>query len=519
MKKIYTYLAMFVAAATMVACENAPEGNVTPDATGKPINITIGDLSRVMLGEDGKTITWEVGDVLGLFHVINGEVSPTGNNSTYTVTEVSADGKTATITGDATWSGEEGDTHEFYIYYSRRDNADATPTVLKKTLTANQKYNTDHSVWENFGNYIFAYGKATSYTYGEDVVFDAIDPYFGMLRLNITNNTGEDITISEVSLTNDTEYLVGTHSIDLTTPNAPIVYAGNEKKTIPLAVTNGTVAAGESIDVRFLMSAKDYSETNFTVAVTSDIGLHPEVTFEGGNIGYGGRASKAITIEAVPTTKYKVGDIVDGGVLFWMSDDKKTGKVVCGQGQKAVLNFSTEALKETLVTDVDADNGAANIAKIKEYATTNSLDFATSFPAPYYCDELKGDWYLPARNELKALFAAYVGRADWSATSDLPSKTGSEDGEAWMGTEAARNAFNNALENAPIITKEDGSANDYNLTAITNDNLFTLSSTETSSGKSVRFVKFNIRYETEASKYAKSTQRIVRCVKVVDLTE
>ncbi|MBR7128753.1 MAG: hypothetical protein IKD05_00585, partial [Tidjanibacter sp.] len=147
MKKIYTYLAMFVAAATMVACENAPEGNVTPDATGKPIEITIGDLSRVMLGEDGKTITWKEGDVLGLFHVINGAVSPTGNNSTYTVTEVSEDGKTAKITGDATWSGTESDEHEFYIYYSRRNNADATPTALLKTLTSAQKYNTKHSAW------------------------------------------------------------------------------------------------------------------------------------------------------------------------------------------------------------------------------------------------------------------------------------------------------------------------------------------------------------------------------------
>lgn len=205
MKKIYTYLAMFVAAATMVACENAPEGNVTPDATGKPIEITIGDLSRVMLGEDGKTITWEVGDVLGLFHVIDGAVSPTGNNSKYTVTAVSDDGKTATITGNATWSGAEDATHEFYIYYSYRDaDTGVTPDDLRKTLTSEQKYNTDLSVWENFGNYLFAYGKATSYTYGGNVVFDAIDPYFGMLRLNITNNTGEEITISEVNLANDT---------------------------------------------------------------------------------------------------------------------------------------------------------------------------------------------------------------------------------------------------------------------------------------------------------------------------
>ncbi|MBQ5670035.1 MAG: hypothetical protein IIV29_05020, partial [Tidjanibacter sp.] len=335
MKKIFAYLAMFTAAATFVACENAPEGNVTPDATGKPIEITIGDESRVMLGEDGETITWKVGDVLGLFHVVNGEVSPTGKNSTYTVKSVSADGKTATITGDATWSGDEDDTHEFYIYYSRRNNDDATPTALLKTLTSAQKYNTNHSVWENFGNYIFAYGQAKDVEYGQAIVFDAINPYFGMLRLNITNNTGEDITISEVNLANETEFMVGTHSIDLTTPNAPIVYTQNQKKSIPLEITNGEVAAGESIDVRFLVSAKDYSDVDFTVTVTSDKGIHPTVSFKGGNIGYGARASKSITIEAAPTSAYKVGDVFNNeGVIFWISADKTQAKIVAGPSAK-----------------------------------------------------------------------------------------------------------------------------------------------------------------------------------------
>lgn len=507
MKKIYTYLAMFVAAATMVACENAPEGNVTPDATGKPINITIGDLSRVMLGEDGKTITWEVGDVLGLFHVINGEVSPTGNNSTYTVTEVSADGKTATITGDATWSGEEGDTHEFYIYYSRRDNADATPTVLKKTLTSEQKYNTDHSVWTNFGNYIFAYGKATSYTYGEDVVFDAIDPYFGMLRLNITNNTEEEITISKVNLTNDTEVLVATHSIDLTTPNAPIEYAGNEKKTIALTVTNGTVAAGESIDVRFLMSAKDYSATNFTVAVTSSQGLHPEVTFEGGNIGYGGRASKAITIEAVPTTKYKIGDVFNNeGVIFWIAPDNQSAKLVSPVTQKgSTINYASEVFTSpSEYRATDANDGTVNVATMKAYASANGKEFTSYFPAAAYCESLGEGWYLPAWNELKTIVAAYVGSANPSA-----SEYDTLDDTDWATYATQRESFDNALKS---ITDGVGLAEGAG-------EIYVLCSTETGNGEKAKGIYFTQFKKSDGfAKYAKAG-RAARCIKVVELTE
>lgn len=500
MKKIYTYLAMFVAAATMVACENAPEGNVTPDATGKPINITIGDLSRVMLGEDGKTITWEVGDVLGLFHVINGEVSPTGNNSTYTVTEVSADGKTATITGDATWSGEESDEHEFYIYYSRRSAADGvTPDDLRKTLTSEQKYNTDLSVWENFGNYLFAYGKATSYTYGGNVVFDAIDPYFGMLRLNITNNTGEDITISEVNLTNDTEFLVGTHSIDLRTSEAPIVYTANQKKSIPLAVTNGTVKAGESIDVRFLMSAKDYSETDFTVTVTSSQGIHPEVTFTGGNIGYGARAAKAIAIEAVHTTKYKVGDVFNNeGVIFWISEDKTQAKIVAGKSEKLAYCKDKTTVTNTTSANPNAslDDGTKNMAVVAEVDPGY-----TKHPAFKYCSEMGEGWYLPARREVKALIAGYHGVATYNDVS--------ADGvdPATEGTPCYY--FNSQLKSiaggVALDSKSGGG-----------DSVFTSNEKDAANA---HYFNVNKKQTTDPSGPKNSSSRYARCIKVVDLTE
>lgn len=516
MKKIYTYLAMFVAAATMVACENAPEGNVTPDATGKPIEITIGAQNRALLNlTDGKSVTWEADDQIGLFHTIDGSVSENCKNEPYTA---DAAGATATFTGDATWGDKAEGTHNFYVYYPYRSDKCDDPTALVKTLTNKQTYDVTGD-WDEFGaKYSFAYAKVENVAYGDKVVFpDALKQLFCILRLTLTNNTGSDITISQVTVESDKTNIRRPYTIDIT--KDPATTTGEGTKLITCTVQNGTVANGNSVDIRVALGAEDYSSDTFTIVVTSNMGVHPAVTFTGKKLGQGERASKSITIEAAPTSKYKIGDIVDGGVLFWMSDDKKTGKVVCGQGQMAILNFSTEGLKTTKVSDGNADEGDANIAKIKEYATTNSLDFATSFPAPSYCDELKGDWYLPARNELKALFAAYVGRDDWSATSDLPDTTGSETGDAWMGTEAARNAFNAALNSAPIITKEDGTANDYNLTAIPSDNLFALSSTETSEGKTVWLVKFNIRYETNSNKYAKSTKRIVRCIKRVDLTE
>lgn len=499
MKKIFAYLAMFTAAATFVACENAPEGNVTPDATGKPIEITIGDESRVMLGEDGETITWKVGDVLGLFHVVNGEVSPTGKNSTYTVKSVSADGKTATITGDATWSGDEDDTHEFYIYYSRRNNDDATPTALLKTLTSAQKYNTNHSVWENFGNYIFAYGQAKDVEYGQAIVFDAINPYFGMLRLNITNNTGEDITISEVNLANETEFMVGTHSIDLTTPNAPIVYTQNQKKSIPLEITNGEVAAGESIDVRFLVSAKDYSDVDFTVTVTSDKGIHPTVSFKGGNIGYGARASKSITIEAAPTSAYKVGDVFNNeGVIFWISADKTQAKIVAGPSAKKA--YCTD---KTTVTNTTSANNAENLNDgTRNMALVAEVDPGyAKHPAFKYCADMGEGWYLPARREVKALIAAYHGVSIYDEVS--------ADGVDPATPDTPCYYFNSQLKSlaggVALDSKSGGG-----------DSVFTSNEKDAANA---HYFNVNKKQTSDPSGAKTSTSRYARCIKVVDLTE
>ncbi len=516
MKKIFAYLAMFTAAATFVACENAPEGNVTPNATGKPIEITIGDESRALLDlTDGKTVTWEAGDQVGFFHHVNGTVSATANNKPYTA---GAAGATATFTGEATWSGTAEDTHNIYVYYPYRDRANTADLIVIQ-MTKDQAYDVTAPTWRVGATYGFAYGKADNVEYGKAVEIGAMKQYFGILRLNITNGTTEDVTISKVTATVSNTFIYASHRLNITGDEAVLADIRDKGKTISTTVSNGVVKAGESIDIRLVVSPNDYSGDTFNISIESDKGVHPAIEFTGGNIAQGGRASKDITLAAVPTSSYKIGDIVDNGVLFWMSDDKKTGKVVCGQGYIGVMGTTNEALKETFLSLGDTD-GAANMTKYKKYASDNSLDFASSFPAPYFCDVLDGDWYLPAREEMQALFAAYVGRANWSATSDLPSKTGSETGDAWVGTETARTAFNTALSNAPVISVAAGStAPAYNLTAFTSDNIFALSSSETSTGANARVLKFNIRYETTGAKWTKSTKRITRCIKVVDLTE
>lgn len=106
----------------------------------------------------------------------------------------------------------------------------------------------------------------------------------------------------------------------------------------------------------------------------------------------------------------KIGDIVEGGVLWYISADGTSGKVLYLDRSKEKLNFATEATVEFPET-ASADDGAVNMAVLKKIDPS-----LASFPAAKYCEDLEGDWYLPAANEMKALFEAYNGTT-WEGAS------------------------------------------------------------------------------------------------------
>lgn len=486
MKKIFAYLAMFTAAATFVACENAPEGNVTPDATGKPIEITIGDTNRALLDlTDGKSVTWEAGDQVGFYHQVGENIAVV--NLPYTAKGA---GVSTTFEGNATWSGTAEDTHNVYVYYPYREDKCDNPKSIVKTLTNKQTYDVTGN-WAEFGaKYCFAYGKAENVTPGSPVVISEMKQLFCVLRLTITNNSGADVTISKVVVESDKTNIRRPYTIDITQDVATTT--GEGTKDITVTVQNGTVANGQSIDVRVAIGAEDYSGDTFTVTVTSDQGTHPAVTFAGKKLEQGERATKAIALEAVPTSGYKVGDIVDGGVLFWMSDDKKTGKIVAGpRAEGANAMFCKDRTTTTGANDLD--NGANNVATVKLVDPT--LD---NHPAFKFCEDMGEGWYLPARREIKALLAAYHGVASYDEVSG--------DGVDPATTGTPCYYFNSQLTSLPngaaLDTKSGGGDSVY-------------SSNEKSAANAYYF---NVnKKQSDPNGVKNSDKRTARCVKLVNL--
>ena len=129
-------------------------------------------------------------------------------------------------------------------------------------------------------------------------------------------------------------------------------------------------------------------------------------------------------VSAQTSEPAKIGDIVEGGVLWYISADGTSGKVLYPGRSKGKMPFATEstvAFPET----ASADDGAVNVAILKKIDPS-----LASFPAAKYCEDLEGDWYLPASNEMKALFEAYNGTTWEGASGGRPESITPEEQKA-----------------------------------------------------------------------------------------
>ena len=132
--------------------------------------------------------------------------------------------------------------------------------------------------------------------------------------------------------------------------------------------------------------------------------------------------------EANPDGPWQIGSSYQGGVLYWISEDGKTGKVLYPKAASNI-SFATEKTAETTPEVKDKDDGRINMAAMKAIDPT-----LEKFPAAKYCDDLEGDWYLPGINELVTLAEAYNGTTYDARTQQPPVNITAEE-------KAARKAF------------------------------------------------------------------------------
>ena len=117
------------------------------------------------------------------------------------------------------------------------------------------------------------------------------------------------------------------------------------------------------------------------------------------------------------TGKISVGDVVDGGVVYWVNpDDANDFRVVALDQSQLMWGASRSYVLGDGAQGQTVRNGA-DIWKLAKASSEGKLSgesgvFATDYPAFSYCYEktdggvAKGTWYLPSLQELKDLYSA-----------------------------------------------------------------------------------------------------------------
>ena len=152
-----------------------------------------------------------------------------------------------------------------------------------------------------------------------------------------------------------------------------------------------------------------------------------------------------IRLSSGGTVTREVGDVVDGGVVYWVNPDDASDFRVVALDQGSTLQWSPgNYVLGSGAQDRSARNGSDVWQLAKQYSDnkTNGVSgtFATDFPAFSYCYEktdggvAKGTWFLPSLQELKDLYDA-----KGSVESVITANGGSSftTGSFWSATEAS----------------------------------------------------------------------------------
>ncbi len=148
---------------------------------------------------------------------------------------------------------------------------------------------------------------------------------------------------------------------------------------------------------------------------------------------------------------YKIGDIVRrngaDGVVFEVTDGGKHGKMVSVKESDPLLWSSDSNEQRRLIGANNEYNGAYNMAKVKQIA-----DWRYKYPPFAWCADLGGEWYLPAKAELLAIY-----RNKDVIDKALSSRNGGYLQWYWSSTETMDGSFFCAWN----VRMRDGSALDF----------------------------------------------------------
>lgn len=265
---------------------------------------------------NGLATNWVAGDALNLFHAEAGSTTYISDGS-FSIAEEDLDSKK--FKGTLASPLEEGN-YDWYAFYpyssynktpagsSQSDFGFTTIGGTSQTQTGNNS--TAHLCGKVCPLYGVAKSVASSATPGI-----TMNHLTSIIEVNVTNNSGEDLSVSSVSFTG-TEDIVGTYYINFT--QTPVVYTSRGEtyvsNTASLSVTGGeTIAVGAS--AKFYIAIKPFTVSSGVLKVAVN-GYEKEITISNKTVFTAGKI-KTINFNYNPEPSVQMGP--DWNAIFGTS--------------------------------------------------------------------------------------------------------------------------------------------------------------------------------------------------------
>ena len=290
MKKItYTLAAIFASAFAMTSCtKEMTDSSKDIESQGIPFEICASVSQTRTTTDNSWNTTWVAKDAINLFHAEAGTTNYVSDDQ-FTV----ADTKSGKFKGNLAreLTADSYDWYAFYPYssYNKTPAGDAQSNFWYTTIGGTSQTQTGNNSQAHLcGKPCPLYGVVKSVSKSSSPTI-SMQQLVSVIEVNVTNNSGEDLTVSSVSFTG-TEDIVGTFYINFTgTPVYTIKDASSVSETASLTVSEGAAIANGA-SAKFYLAIKP-----FTAALGSNLKLSvngyektkkltPDVTFAAGKI-------------------------------------------------------------------------------------------------------------------------------------------------------------------------------------------------------------------------------------------
>lgn len=300
MKKLFYLLSSAALLFGATSCDKGDvEENIVPEVkkTGIVLNATIANDSRTTL--DGKKVDWAEGDCI---YLVTSDatwgkpyVSSSETNIATIAEYVYSEGAFTDNSDAALPELTEGTDYTVYAMYARADQKSFhRGAATSHRLLASQSQDCANPTAHIATNDALV-GKFTVTGGAENTVDVSMHHIYTMMEVDVKNNTGAELTITKFEMQAENATLAGDFTVNFGNTAVPVDVTlkdnDNDKnyEKITVNVANGTVAAGASLPIYFIMAPlTDYSgDVTFTVTdsegyVYTQTVTVEEISFEAG---------------------------------------------------------------------------------------------------------------------------------------------------------------------------------------------------------------------------------------------